>query len=64
MPIFIDLDIDERFFEVLAKTATVAITRHRVTGSLGIWQLTWKDIGDFPPSFQGEAWAKFMELNT
>jgi hypothetical protein len=55
-----ELELDERFFEVIARNETCVLTKHRTTGTLGVWKLEWRDRGDYPPGLESNAWAAFL----
>lgn len=58
-----ELELDDRWFEVLARSPTAVLTKHRITGNLGLWQLRWRDADNYPPGFQAEAWAAYLKAN-
>lgn len=55
-----ELEIDERWFEIIARSETAVLTKHRHSGSLGLWRLEWRDRGDYPPGFEQNAWAAYL----
>jgi hypothetical protein len=57
------LELDNRWFEVLATSDRAVLTRHRISGSLTVWKLDWLDHGDFPDTSSSEAWAQWMRLS-
>lgn len=56
----ITLELDDRWFEVLARSPTAVLTKHRISGALTVWRLEWRERGDFPSGFESEAWAKYL----
>lgn len=59
----IPLEFDDRWFTVIASSPTVVLTQH-INGSLGLWRLEWRDRGNYPPGFEGDAWAAYMRAQT
>lgn len=55
-----ELEIDDRCFEIVAQSPTAVLTKHRISGTLGLWQLAWCDRGNYPPGFEAEAWANYL----
>lgn len=55
------LELNPDHWQVLAITETIALVQHRTTGNLGTFELSWRDTANFPPGFEQEAWAYFME---
>jgi hypothetical protein len=53
-------EIDDRWFTVLATLPNAVITRHNISGNLDVWSLEWKHKAAYPPSFEAEAWAKYL----
>lgn len=56
-----ELELTDEFFEVLARNETTVMTKHRKSGTLGLWRLEWRDRGDYPPGFEQQAWAAFLK---
>ena len=56
------LELDARWFEVLATSDRAVLTRHRISGALTVWKLDWRDHADVPASSASEAWAIYMRL--
>lgn len=56
----VTLELDDRWFEVLAQSPTAVLTKHRVSGTLTLWRLEWRDRDEYPPGFESEAWAKYL----
>lgn len=56
----LELELDDRFFEVIASSPTAIMTKHRISGTLNLWQLDWRERGDYPTSFEAEAWAAYL----
>lgn len=61
------LEIDQRYFTILAQTDSVAIVQHKISGSLSIWQVEWRapsgvDALCFNGDQAGAAWAAYMSL--
>lgn len=59
-----ELEIDERWFKVLASSPTAVITQHTKTGTLQMWRLEWRDKGHWSAASAGDAWAAYMEAQT
>lgn len=57
----LELEIDDRFFEIIARSETAVLTKHRQSGNLGLWKLDWRDAGNYPPGFEQNAWAAFLD---
>jgi len=58
-----ELELDERWFEVIARNETTVMTRHRITGNLALWRLQWRSNGDYPSGFAADAWAAFLSTS-
>lgn len=54
------LEIDDRWFEIIAQSPTAVLTKHRQSGTLGLWRLEWRDAGNFPPGFETNAWEAYL----
>lgn len=57
------LELDERWFEVLARSDRAVLACHRQSGKLTIWRLDWREYADLPEGFTGEAWETFMKVS-
>lgn len=57
-----ELELDERWFKVLASSPSAALVQHTQTGTLVLWRLEWKDKGDWPAASNGDAWAAYMKV--
>lgn len=60
----IPLELDDTWFTVVASSPAVILTQHKISGALGLWRLEWRDRGDFPKGFEGDAWAAYMRAQT
>lgn len=61
------LELDERFFVILAQAEGVALSQHKITGSLDIWRLDWKCSGRntvYQANEAATAWAQYMKEAT
>jgi hypothetical protein len=59
-----ELEIDDRFFEIIARSETAVLTKHRQSGNLGLWRLAWHSDGpNYPPGFEQNAWAAFLDTH-
>lgn len=59
-----ELELDPRWFTVLATSPNAVLTKHNTSGSLTIWRLEWRERGDFPAGMEAEAWANYMKQTT
>lgn len=58
------LELDDRWFEVIASSPTAVLTKHRTSGDYTVWALEWRDRGEYPPGFETKAWADYMKRST
>lgn len=51
------LELDPRWFTILAQNGNVAISKH-ISGGMDIWQLEWKHKATY--GNDADAWEKYM----
>lgn len=59
-----ELELDERWFTVLARSSTAVIAKHNTSGSLTVWRLVpeWRQHdGNFDADEAAKAWAMYMD---
>lgn len=59
-----ELELDDRWFEVLARNETAVLTKHRNSNALDIWRLEWRHKAAYPPSAAADAWEAFLKTST
>lgn len=57
------LELDPRWFTILAQTESAAIVQS-ASGNISVWRLEWRDVADYPPGMSPEAWEKYVALLT
>lgn len=55
------LELDDRWFEIIATSPTAVLSKHRISGNYELWALEWRDRGTYPPGFEEKAWADYID---
>lgn len=54
------LELDERWYEILASSPVAVISRHKISGNLTVWKLDWREHDSYQSTT--EAWAAYTKV--